>query len=200
MNSMDDSTFRLLVEESPDGHFILEDGEFTYLNSAALRMFGWDEDLPTPLAVTKFVDPRDHPRLERNILLRQSGSLQGPVVYRARHRSGEIFAVEVHSVALGVGTTRTLHGTVRDVSERQVMEAELSRQGQSDMTSRLVGGTAHDLNNLLAVVQASAELLEEDSLSEGARAAVTRILDSVQDSKVKIHQLTELGAGPREKT
>ena len=45
VNSTDDSTFRLLVEKSPDGHFILEDGEFTYLNSAALRMFGWDEDL-----------------------------------------------------------------------------------------------------------------------------------------------------------
>ena len=194
MTGTDDSTFRLLVEQSPDGHIILVDGVFTYLNAAAIRMFGWESDPPLGLTVLDVIDPVDHDRCKRNILLRQSGVLRGANRYTGVRRDGETFPIEVHTAALGSGGGAGLHGMVRDISDRQRMEDILDRSQRSGMVSRLVAGAAHDLNNLLAVIQSNAELLTRQDGGEQSAAAVERILAAVGRSEQKVAQMHELGA------
>lgn len=189
----DDSTFRLLVEQSPDGHFILVDGVFTYLNAAALRMFGWEDSPPSRLSVLDVIHPADHERCRRNILLRQSGALRGATPYRGVRRDGDTFPIEVHTAPLGSGGGAALHGIVRDISDRQQVEDALLRTEHSGMLGRLAAGTAHDLNNLLTVIQANAEVIERSEEDAGAQAALKRILAAVRRGEQHVNQMHELG-------
>jgi PAS domain S-box-containing protein len=193
VNPTDDSTFRHLVEQAPDGHFILVDGVFTYLNSAASRMFGWGDDPPEGLSVLEVIHPDDHERCQRNILLRQSGALRGATAYRGLRRNGELFPIEVHTVPMGSGGSVALHGIIRDLSDRKEMEDALVRTEQSALISRLVAGASHDLNNLLAIIQASADVLERGALDPDAAAAVERIQKAVRRSGRKVAQMKDLG-------
>jgi signal transduction histidine kinase len=62
-----------------------------------------------------------------------------------------------------------LFENVREMQEQLVQREKLSALGE------LVSGVAHELNNPLATVMGSSELLEQQSLGEGARETVTLI-------------------------
>ncbi|MEE2830029.1 MAG: ATP-binding protein, partial [Myxococcota bacterium] len=196
MDPADDSTFRLLVEQSPDGHFILVDGVFTYLNAAATEMFGWGDLPPDNLKALDVIDPSDHERLQRNMLLRQSGALRGANSYLGVRKDGSNFPIEVHTAPLGSGSGVALHGVVRDVSDREKLEDVLVRSEQDGLLARLASGTAHDFNNLLAVIQSNAEVIQRGEDKEQADAALKRILAAVRRGEQKVTQMQRLRAGP----
>jgi len=56
--------------------------------------------------------------------------------------------------------------SLRDVTARRQLEAELRQAQKLDALGRLAGGVAHDLNNLLTIVQAALELLPEEETPE----------------------------------
>jgi len=188
----DDSTFRHLVEQAPDGHFILVDGTFTYLNIAARIMFGWNDEAPEGLTVLDVVHPGDHERCKRNILLRQSGALRGASSYRGLRRTGEVFPIEVHTATMGAGGTVALHGIVRDLSDRKEMEDALVRTEQSSLTARLVEGVSHDLSDLLTIIQTSADLLEKQDSAVESSEGVAQIRKALTLANRKLAQMKDL--------
>ena len=64
----DDSIFRFLVENSPDGHFILlKSGTFAFLNESAMQMFGLDPLVSVDLALEDILHPSEYERARHNI-------------------------------------------------------------------------------------------------------------------------------------
>jgi signal transduction histidine kinase len=92
-----------------------------------------------------------------------------------------------HAVTLGVGvdaleletfaTRFTTEGrtrvvlSLRDVTARRLLEQELRQSQKLDALGRLAGGVAHDLNNLLMVIQTALELMRDEE-SADRRAAI----------------------------
>jgi signal transduction histidine kinase len=68
------------------------------------------------------------------------------------------------------GRTRVVLA-LRDVTEQRRLEQELRQSQKLDALGRLAGGVAHDLNNLLMVIQTALELMQDEEVAE-RRAAI----------------------------
>ena len=122
MHSTDDPIFKFLVEQSPDGQFVVVDGTFVYLNSAAAKMFSFDGSDPTELRVVDVLHPSEHERALRNMALRASGVLRGAAQYLVRRKDGTTFPIEVHAAPLKWDGRSGLHGIIRDIIQNHLMQ------------------------------------------------------------------------------
>ncbi len=193
----EDGFFRFLVENSPDGHFVLlTSGEFAFLNDAALQMFGLDGEVSNELRLEDILHPSDRDRAQRNVSLRRKGSLQGANSYLALRADGSSFPIEVHTSVMEMDGREALHGVIRDVTARRKMEERLETMERNNVVSKLASGIAHDLNNLLAVIQSNTELaLKEARQSPAAVQALRTINAAVQRGSSKVTHIRQMGAG-----
>jgi diguanylate cyclase (GGDEF)-like protein/PAS domain S-box-containing protein len=117
---------RLLVEHSPDGIIVHQDGLVVYTNPAAVRMVG----LPSPAealgkAITAFVSPDDlTATIARLAQLKEPGDVvKGFEATLLRVDGGEV-PVEIASARTSWNGKAAFQVIMRDVSERRVAEEE----------------------------------------------------------------------------
>jgi signal transduction histidine kinase/ActR/RegA family two-component response regulator len=101
--------------------------------------------------------------------------------YRFQRKDGTYAFVQDRGYILrdasGMGTRMV--GGKRDLTEQKEMEAQVLRAQRMESIGTLAGGIAHDLNNVLAPIMMSIELLKNDSDGDPRRR---KILDTVQIS------------------
>ena len=182
------------MEHSPDGHFLIIDEVFRYLNPSALNMFGHPASVVGSLTVTDVLHPSELERARNNMQLRQSGVLRGASTFLARRSDGTAFPIEVHAAPVDVDGSRGLHGVIRDITNRRKMEERLEKLERAGLVSRLAAGIAHDFNNLLAVILTNTEVAGRDVRDASGQAAIKRIRVAVQRGSEKVRQIQQMGS------
>ena len=112
--------FRLLVESSPDAIFVQTEGQFAYLNKAAVRLFGAnspDALLGAPVMERFHPDFRDHVR-ERIRLLNEDKQDVPPLEEKYLKLDGTEVPVEVKAVPIHYEGKDGALVFVRDITER----------------------------------------------------------------------------------
>ncbi|QDV34778.1 GAF domain-containing sensor histidine kinase [Tautonia plasticadhaerens] len=168
--------YRQLTEGTGDAIVVADHrGVITLVNPAARRVFGYDEGeaLGRPLSLLIPEDHQvDHRGAVRRFVEDREGHLVGRTVeLRGRRKGGEVFPLEVSLSAIDLPEGVVLLGAIRDVTDRQRMQARISQAEKLASLGLLSAGIAHEINNPLAYVSNNLAVLERDF------AALSEILD-----------------------
>ncbi|AZH25326.1 PAS domain S-box protein [Haloplanus aerogenes] len=124
-----EAKYRQLVEGNLVGVYLIQGGEFEYVNPRLAAMFGYtQEELLSDVTPFDLVIEEDHEKLRRNIRRRVTGE-EDDLRYtlRGRRKSGESIEFEVHGGRIDYRGEPAIMGTLLDVTEQKRYERELER-------------------------------------------------------------------------
>lgn len=126
------------------------------------------------------------PRSFENPILTRTGE-ERQVVWQNNsvYRKGEV----VGTISFGIDVT----DRVRSEEERIRLEDRLRQSQKLEALGLLVGGVAHDLNNLLTPIVGYGDMLLEDSSGEDVRGILTDIRDAGGRAQNLVRQLLAFG-------
>src|SRR6266487_4023142 len=183
MRDLTDRRFLGLLEAAPDAMVCVEDdGRTAMVNAQAERLFGYHREELVGQQVEVLV-----PDLMRGMHPgHRAGYVADPrprpmgagLELAGRRRDGSTFPAEISLSAIDAGAGILITAAVRDVSERQAIQAErerlerhLQQSQRLESLGQLAGGVAHDFNNLLGVISSYAAFVAEEAERHGPGAA-----------------------------
>ncbi|HEX6909625.1 MAG TPA: GAF domain-containing sensor histidine kinase [Longimicrobium sp.] len=187
--------FRVLVEQSLVGLYVVQDDHFTYMNPRFRQIFGLPPDfLEQPHHYLEVVDEQDHALVRENVRRRIAGEV-GAVHYRLRGRrtDGELVHLEVHGMRTELHGRPALIGVGIDVTER--VRAEHEREQAILARDRFYAMMSHELRTPVSAVMLYNDLLLSgvyDGLTEAQRDAVDRSQKSARHLLDLINDLLDL--------
>jgi PAS domain S-box-containing protein len=187
--------FRVLVEQSLVGLYVVQDDHFTYVNPRFRQIFGLAPDfLDQPRHYLEVVDEQDRALVRENVRRRIEGEVSA-VHYRLRGRrtDGELIHFEVHGLRTLLHGRPALIGVGIDVTER--VRAEAEREEAILTRDRFYAMMSHELRTPVSAVMLYNDLLLSgvyDALTEPQRDAVDRSQRSARHLLELINDLLDL--------
>jgi PAS domain S-box-containing protein len=159
--------FRSIMENIHDSIVLIDEkGTIETANPAALKAFGYEEaDLRGRNVSVLMPEPfrSAHDGYLRTYLETGRANIlgRGPREVTGLTRDGREIPLELGIREMALGERRLFIGTLRDISDRKLVEAQLRQAQKMEAVGQLTGGVAHDFNNLLAVISGNLEMLQE---------------------------------------
>ncbi|MEK9506296.1 PAS domain S-box protein [Gaopeijia maritima] len=150
-----------LLDRARDAIMVLElDDSIAYWNAGATRTYGWESSEAVGRSVLELL--YDDPELleAATTQVRDAGEWTGEVQHL--HRDGSRLWVECRwsLVRDDEANPRRILAIHTDITEKKKLTAQFLRAQRMESIGTLAGGIAHDLNNVLAPILLSIELLK----------------------------------------
>ncbi len=153
--------YRTFFETSRDCVFITSnDGRWINFNDLAVEFFGFENrDELRKIKITEHYEDSES-RKKHIEAIEQKGFLRDFAV-NLRKKDGSIINTLITSVVRKDenGNIIGYQGTIKDVTERKQLEAQLLQAQKMEAVGTLAGGIAHDFNNILQAVSGYCQLL-----------------------------------------
>lgn len=204
-----EAKFRILVEQSIVGIYILQDGKFRYLNPRLAEILGSTVDEITGQEVEPFIAPQDRETVRANIQKRLNGEISN-LRYKLHllRPDGVEVPVEVHGAVTDYNGKLAIIGMLVDITARVKAEAEIGKL-HAELEQRVVERTAeleaankeleafsysvsHDLRAPLRHIDGFASLLAkhvEENMDEKGQRYLTTISEAAKRMGVLIDDL-----------
>ncbi len=166
---------RHLLESFPDLILVLDlKGQYTFVSPRISELLGYG---PEHL-IGKSVEDADHswPELAKLYQTVATGeNLRASCEYAAQHQNGNARTMLGMASPLldAEGKPAGVIISVRDVTTEKKLERQIIQSERLAAMGQMIGGFAHELNNPLTSILGMAELLQDGTVSEGARKQVT---------------------------
>ncbi len=189
--------FRRLVDSNAQGVFFWKErGDVTVVNDAFLRIVGYTrEDLEVGRINWLAMTPQEFAPLDRNAFkeVKDTGSC---ALYEKEFVRKDGTRVPILIGGASFDDTED-EGVcfVIDLTERKKLEQQFLRAQRMESIGTLAGGVAHDLNNILAPIMMSIDVLKSMSDSPEARSILETIEVSAKRGASIVRQVLSFARG-----
>src|SRR5580658_3849426 len=185
--------FRLISENAADMIALVDvSGHRIYNSPSYMTILGYTSEELADTSSFEQIHPDDHKKvMDAALETRRSGHGR-TIEYRIRHKDGHWLTLESTASAVrnAAGNVEKLVIVNRDITERKLLEEQLSLSQKLDAVGRLSGGIAHDFNNLLGVIIGYGEALQQQiPVGDPMREAVDEIQNAGQRAAALTQQL-----------
>lgn len=173
---------------NPDGIAIStrSEGRILEVNDAYVRMMGYERSqlLGKTVKELGIWDTEEREQVLAKLALERSIR---DYETDFRTKGGKTIQVQISLEEIQVHQEPCLLVTIRDITERRLLEQRLRAAQKMEAVGRLAGGVAHDFNNLLMIIGGSAQMLEKVTSNPESNA---RYLAQIQAATDKAASLT----------
>jgi PAS domain S-box-containing protein len=185
-----EARFRSIFESVNDAIFIIdsENGKVLDVNARVVEMFGYTPEEVRALdmgVLSSGAPPYTLQDAEARIGGLRPGDRQ-LFEWRARHKDGHLFWVEVSLRAATIGDAMRVVSVVRDIDERKAMQDALRRGETMSMMGSLVAGVAHEVRNPLFGIAATLDAFEAEF---GGGESVSEYLATLRNDVSRLSRL-----------
>jgi len=188
---------RQLFESSQDVIFITDvDGAIKTINPAAERLFGYPlDEMHTMSTLDVYANPS-----QREAFLNQMMRYGFVKDFEMQivTRDGALRDCQVNATAVrnGEGDIIGFQGSLRDITEKKLLEIQLIHSQRMEAVGQLAGGMAHNFNNILVGIMGYAEfLLSKKSKDDPDYKALSTIHDGTLRASELTRQLLDIARG-----
>ena len=185
-----------LLDQARDAILVREpDHRITYWNKSAERLYGWTAEEVMGLSVESLLyrDTDEFKGACRTVL--ETGEWLGELQQFAR--DGRQITVEGRWTLLrnSAGEPKYILAINTDITEHRKLQQQFLRAQRLESIGTLAGGIAHDLNNVLAPISMSIELLHSEVKSERGRELLATLAGSARRGADMVSQVLSFARG-----
>ncbi len=207
-----EARFRALVEGMPDGILVHRRSAVVYMNPALRALLGYRaEDPVVGMSPLDFVDPDQRELVRDRIRHVQVDGKPTPLIeFQVKRADGTTVPTEVSAIPVDYDGEPAVLAIFRDVSGRKKLEAQLVLADRLSSLGRLAASVGHEINNPLAYMLGSVQVLQReidgnDEMATPLRShllerlavleqGTTRVRDIVHDLKaLSVSERREVG-------
>lgn len=162
-------------------------------NDGIRTLFGYEPESIEPRINfwTDHIHPDDLARITSSVHAALAGTASTWTgEYRFMHADGRALTVIDRGFLIRDGNGRTVRmiGSMLDISERLLLDAQLRQSQKLEAVGYLTGGVAHDFNNLLTVILGNAMLLQEQLAGNERLQSLATMIESAAQRGAELTQ------------
>ncbi len=171
------------------------EGGILFWNKGAERMYGWvrEEVLGRNVGELLYANPRWFEEIE-NLAIRR-GEWSGEIQHLAKDGSELTVETRLTLVRDNDGNPKSVLAINTDITEKKKIEAQFMRAQRMESIGTLAGGIAHDLNNILAPIMMSIDILKTTATHPQAKNILETIEVSTRRGADIVRQVLSFARG-----
>jgi PAS domain S-box-containing protein len=187
-----------LLDKTADAIFVLDlTAHVQYWNKAAEQQFGWPSHEVHRRHVTDYLFPSTLSNdFQKAIgMVRERGEWRGELEISPRYKSAIIAECRFTLVRDEHGHPRAILCLASDITEKKRLETQMLRAQRMESIGTLAGGIAHDLNNILAPIVVSIDILKRTVVDTLGKKTLTAIESSARRGADMVKQVLTFARG-----
>jgi len=185
-----------LLDNATDAILLCElDHRIRYWNRGAERLYGWTAEEAMGKSTIELLYRDPHEFLEAFRKVMRTGSWSGELEQVTK--AGDRVTVEARFTQLKTpeGAPHAILSINTDITQRLKLEQQFLRAQRMESIGTLAGGIAHDLNNMLAPIVLSIEMLRENETDPEKLDLLRTIQDSARRGTDMVSQVLSFARG-----
>lgn len=185
-----------LLDEARDAILVVDlERKVRFWNRSAMRLYDWNADEVSGRDAREFLYRDLRTADEAWVQVLETGEWLGELATQTRSGRELLTDTRMTLVRDEGGNAKAVLLIATDITERKKLEVRVLRAQRLDSIGALAGGIAHDLNNVLAPIVMSVDMLREKVGDAEGRAILQTLAESAQRGADMVRQVLMFARG-----